>query len=80
MHKLFSVLKQSAMHEESITLDAISLLCPQRALWVNWLYSITKARRRNYMPVSIHREEFWRKIMIQVTDSLWEGIWDKLIF
>lgn len=32
------------------------------------------------MPVSIHKEEFWRKIMIQVTDGLWEGIWDKLIF
>lgn len=32
------------------------------------------------MPVSIREQEFWRIIMIQVTDSLWEGIWDELTF
>lgn len=39
-----------------------------------------KSKKEKYMPVSIHEEEFWRRIMIPVTESLWEGIWDELIF
>lgn len=29
--------------------------------------------------VSIHEEELRRRIMIQVADGLWEGIWDEQI-
>lgn len=68
------------MHEENITFGAIGLLCPQTVLWVNGLYSATKAKRKKYMTVSIHKEEFQRRIMIQVSDSLCEGIRDELVF
>lgn len=38
-----------------------------------------KGEKEKVCASSIHEEEFRRRIMIQVANGLWEGIWDKQI-